>query len=743
MVFETARGDLNRFSVTRFTVCGFRFLTLCRLQQTLRRLIFCEMPKPKGGSSGAELAVVRAQVKRLKKKVKDLTTEKREVEIDNRVLKTKLSAMETPSDSNSSADSVDDDDSRDDGDASAVANTPRVAPNEASQAYEHPEAQTAKREKPDTERETHAATASQVGPQALSQCAQLVTEGHLQGTGLTQTRTQAEEFGGTASKIVVTEKIRRPKVAAAVTKEEHGFVTPIQNGFLALRAINRERGYGRASWYFACVKRGEVGIRRKITSGVVQGIQSCGLDDVDVLEHIVIDGLPKTNKPWVRPQQQQEQQKETQKESVATTLGSKSVTLSSAPSVGASGDDAVTTSGAGSSNLKSPTMAANNNGSGATATVSTSQGVSTTKVSAAQQVSDSCAWDEIMPMVADVLAEEVRAGIRLDQQEVFRLRCTNGPFAAVAKGHFLTTLVLRKEPVQDLASRALAKSTVMSHKRVLRALMKLPERYWELPLDRAMEQYFLDEKAAKKWLPTTTVVKMANAHGALRLLPLYVEKELPVLMRESVIWTQAMKAAAKCAKQMPPQQPTAATWAEVAQAVKSEPVVAIKMAVLMAWLTFGRGGDVLLLKPSDVVMTSKESAGKEGGSKGMAVSFWKGKTVKTRGSYTVFTQPPPPEFLEEFVAFHKAMRAEQYLFKGVAGAQIKIALRRANPQLEQRSLRRGAIQAVAATGISDTEMLHYSGHTNVAMLRRYLNFGKLSGEGAKLSSQAAALVQNL
>ena len=93
--------------------------------------------------------------------------------------------------------------------------------------------------------------------------------------------------------------------------------------------------------------------------------------------------------------------------------------------------------------------------------------------------------------------------------------------------------MLRKEPVQDLASRALAKSTVMSHKRVLRALMKLPERYWELPLDRAMEQYFLDEKAAKKWLPTTTVVKMANAHGALRLLPLYVEKDLPVLMSPS------------------------------------------------------------------------------------------------------------------------------------------------------------------------------------------------------------------
>ena len=118
-------------------------------------------------------------------------------------------------------------------------------------------------------------------------------------------------------------------------------------------------------------------------------------------------------------------------------------------------------------------------------------------------------------------------------------------------------------------------------------------------------------------------------------------------------------------------------------------------------------------------------------------------TVKTRGSYTVFTQRPPAEYLREFEAYVESMRASPYLFKGVTGAQIKVALRRANPLLEQRSLRRGALQAVAATGVSDTEMLHYSGHTNVAMLRRYLNFGKLSGEGAKLSEQAAALVKRL
>ena len=274
---------------------------------------------------------------------------------------------------------------------------------------------------------------------------------------------------------------------------------------------------------------------------------------------------------------------------------------------------------------------------------------------------------------------------------------------------------------------------------MLNFLSAIPAKYHNLNLDRAMEQYFLEMKAKKRWLPTTMMVKLATAHGALRLLPLYAEGELPVLMRESVTWMSAMKAAAKMAKQHPPKQPTAATWKEVEEAIAKEPKTAIRMALLMTWLTCGRGGDVLLLKPSDVEITSRPD--KEGIVKVMSVGFWKGKTVKTRGSYTVFTQAPPPEMFDKWQEYHKSVYQQNYLFKGVKGAQIKDALRRANPKLEQRSLRRGAIQALAATGLKDEELLHYSGHTNVTMLRRYLNFGKVSGEGTRLASQALALVQ--
>ena len=238
-------------------------------------------------------------------------------------------------------------------------------------------------------------------------------------------------------------------------------------------------------------------------------------------------------------------------------------------------------------------------------------------------------------MMSDLLADEARVGINVDQEEAFRRRCETGPFAAVVKGRFLTGLKMRKDHVKDLALRSLALSTVKAHKRMLRFLTQIPEKYHQLNLDRAMEQYFLDVKAARGWLPTTMMVKMATAHGALRLLPLYTEGELPVMMRESVTWMSAMKGAAKMAKQHPPTQPTAATWREVEEAISKEPNRAVRMALLLTWLTSGRGGDVLLLKPSHVELTDRRS--KEGTTKVMSVGFWKGKTVKTRGAYTVFT----------------------------------------------------------------------------------------------------------
>src|SRR3990167_7319462 len=58
---------------------------------------------------------------------------------------------------------------------------------------------------------------------------------------------------------------------------------------------------------------------------------------------------------------------------------------------------------------------------------------------------------------------------------------------------------------------------------------------------------------------------------------------------------------------------------------------------------------------------------------------------------------------------------------------VKDTLRAAtgNLQLENRSLRRGALQCLARAGAPLATMLNFSGHSNVNSLKRYLNFGRI------------------
>ena len=77
------------------------------------------------------------------------------------------------------------------------------------------------------------------------------------------------------------------------------------------------------------------------------------------------------------------------------------------------------------------------------------------KNSPAQEISDDAAWEEIGPMMDDLLAEQAKAGVNANQEEVFRLRCEKGPFAAVVKGRFLKDLERRRGVVTVVSELAL------------------------------------------------------------------------------------------------------------------------------------------------------------------------------------------------------------------------------------------------------------------------------------------------
>ena len=123
----------------------------------------------------------------------------------------------------------------------------------------------------------------------------------------------------------------------------------------------------------------------------------------------------------------------------------------------------------------------------------------------------------------------------------------------------------------------------------------------------------------------------------------------------------------------------------------------------------------------------------------------RGKGAKTRGAYTVHTRCAPGPWAE---ALKAALQREGWLWpaesqeaRSANGLKVTRHLRTVDAQLEQRSIRRGALQAMAAAGVPEKRLLTFSGHTNVPMLLRYLDFGRKAARRAEDGSAAAEALQ--
>jgi integrase len=292
-----------------------------------------------------------------------------------------------------------------------------------------------------------------------------------------------------------------------------------------------------------------------------------------------------------------------------------------------------------------------------------------------------------------------------------------------------------KPPAQvpSLAQKGLVKTTSMEHLRMLRRLAALPADLRQLPLAKALVEFFTRERRLRHWRWTTSLKNMATCQGACALLPLYREGVAPLRFSLDPVWSQAMRAAGIAARQELPKQPRAATWQQVVKAVSEETSSTTQVAMLLAWFTAARCGCVLQLHASDVEITAT----------GLMVRFRRGKSVRVRGPYTVHT-PPIPEQLATKIRNLLEERTGRSLFPSTKGATIKVALRRAHPELEQRSLRRGALQTLAcAPGMTDALLMEFSGHTQVATLRRYLNWGKAATHLRDEMRRAAGGLENI
>jgi integrase len=278
-------------------------------------------------------------------------------------------------------------------------------------------------------------------------------------------------------------------------------------------------------------------------------------------------------------------------------------------------------------------------------------------------------------------------------------------------------------PAHPLSTMYLADATKQGHTRVINRLSTAPKDFDNWPVVKAILEMAARQRKEKKTRWSTLLRHLAETQGALAALPVSQGKQ-PVLLARNPEWIAAVKGVAVKARSERPGIPVAITALQVDEAIQREPQPLVKLCLALAWLLCGRTGDIRQLHDDDIAM--------EGDS--LTVTYRRGKTVARRGPYSVHTTIPTG---------WRSIFTDQALFSQLHRIQPKdmlVALRRVDPRLENRSIRRGALQQLANSGLTVEELLAFSGHASAAMLDRYLNWGSIGSlKRTKMLKAAVAL----
>ena len=292
--------------------------------------------------------------------------------------------------------------------------------------------------------------------------------------------------------------------------------------------------------------------------------------------------------------------------------------------------------------------------------------------------------------------------------------------------------LLRQEEVavpHPMYKHHLAPTTVAGHKRVLRWLRDhLPSS--DTPVAVSISATVAQHAQRQKWAPTSWITKLNNIHGALAALFVYRKSQDQVVLAGCPQWSSHLRTVQHMKPLHKPNQPLAMTQEELDRAVSLEPRPEVRAALEIGWLTAARGNDVRQILASDIRFPPPLGGRSD---PVMTVTFRRGKTAK-KEQYTVGVPLPSQETL---AYINQRKVDDTWAFPGVQGEHLKKALRRANPTLEQRSIRRGRLQHLSAKGWSDKELRELSQHASDQMLRRYLDMGVMSSTTHETAVHAA------
>ena len=364
-----------------------------------------------------------------------------------------------------------------------------------------------------------------------------------------------------------------------------------------------------------------------------------------------------------------------------------------------------------------------------------------------QDVQAAISSKRIVPTVQPLSATE-QAAMRASPaqtQEDFRL----GPCLLHAvthlKGDLFSKLVIHSRPTHsDHVMRGKCPAVRERHVAELRRLKRdLEPDLLQLPLDEAMTRHYQqrwESKKASGYQWASLHREMCNLHGALRDISLYTNFPQEINLGDSAPWSAALRYAKQQAQETAPERQVAATFEQVDEAAHLCKDLQVASALMFAWMSAGRLGDITQLRHREVEF--KETT------KGVfQVTFCvrRGKGVASSQPYTVSTLCPPHwhKLLKTYLDTFKS--PDHFLFNrqnAQAARQLSMAITRAlkavNSTLTQRAMRRGALQALAADPtVTAATMMTFSGHKREETLRRYLDWGRAFANLRELGLKAA------
>eukprot|EP00760_Papus_ankaliazontas_P005764 PhM_4_TR1275/c0_g1_i10/m.84717 len=296
--------------------------------------------------------------------------------------------------------------------------------------------------------------------------------------------------------------------------------------------------------------------------------------------------------------------------------------------------------------------------------------------------------------------------------------------------------------VHSLVWKKFSLDTRKRHATWLIRLKSLPSTMMNWPLPKAVVEMVLRHAQAKNWAWSTIASTLSTIATALEELHVYGNTEARPQIRPDPYFKAASEKAQKNARVMTSLRPfnsealSFERYRSIAETLKPDPATWILLH--LTWWFAARLGDMRRVSPDAIQLDFSNTAAS---TVPIFATFTEGKGAFFWGPYTIHTRIPVDiaKAVLEYVRSRRNSR-EQHLFSTRHQEKLAKELRRL-PGHTARSIRKGALNFLADSGVGNSNLCLVSGHKREDTLKRYLQWGQNDSDARKAALERSKLVE--